>query len=66
LRGVACCAAVRSAVAECRSCRQFYRRLAIQPDMGASFSCSVVIITMMAAMSFDPRLMWDAAGENDE
>jgi len=34
--------------------------------MGASFSCSVVIITMMAAMSFDPRLMWDAAGENDE
>jgi len=36
----------------------------IEPGVGAtSFAC-VVIITMMAAMSFDPRLMWDAAGEN--
>jgi paraquat-inducible protein A len=38
----------------------------IEPGLGAtSFAC-VVIITMMAAMSFDPRLMWDAAGENHD
>jgi hypothetical protein len=44
----------------------FYRRLAIEPGVGATSFCAVVIITMMAAMRFDPRLMWDAAGENDE
>ncbi len=38
----------------------------IEPGVGATSFCAVVIITMMAAMSFDPRLMWDAAGENDE
>lgn len=38
----------------------------IEPGVGAtSFAC-VVIITMLAAMSFDPRLMWDAAGENHD
>ena len=38
----------------------------IEPGVGAtSFAC-VVIITMMAAMSFDPRLIWDAAGENHD
>jgi paraquat-inducible protein A len=26
----------------------------------------VVILTMIAAESFDPRLMWDAAGENPD
>jgi paraquat-inducible protein A len=38
----------------------------IEPGVGATSFCCVVIITMIAAMSFDPRLMWDAAGENDE
>ena len=28
--------------------------------------CGVVVLTMMAAMSFDARLMWDAAGANHE
>jgi paraquat-inducible protein A len=38
----------------------------IEPGVGATSFCCVVVITMVAAMSFDPRLMWDAAGENDE
>jgi len=38
----------------------------IDPGVGATSFASVVIITMLAAMSFDPRLMWDAAGENDD
>jgi len=36
----------------------------IEPGIGAVSFAAVVIITMIAAMSFDPRLMWDAAGEN--
>ena len=31
------------------------------PGPGAVSFCAVVILTMLAAMSFDPRLMWDAA-----
>ncbi len=31
----------------------------IQAEAGAIFFCGVVIITMLAAMSFDPRLIWD-------
>jgi len=38
----------------------------IEPGVGATSFASVVIITMLAAMSFDPRLMWDAAGENGD
>jgi paraquat-inducible protein A len=34
------------------------------PGVGAIAFAAVVVITMFAAMSFDPRLMWDAAGEN--
>ena len=29
--------------------------------MGAVAFCGVVILTMFAAETFDPRLMWDAA-----
>jgi paraquat-inducible protein A len=29
--------------------------------MGALAFCAVVILTMFAAETFDPRLMWDAA-----
>jgi paraquat-inducible protein A len=36
----------------------------IQPGIGAVSFAGVVIITMFAAAAFDPRLMWDAAGEN--
>ncbi len=31
----------------------------IQAEPGAVFFCAVVVITMFAAMSFDPRLIWD-------
>jgi paraquat-inducible protein A len=33
----------------------------IQPGFGAVAFCAVVILTMFAAETFDPRLMWDAA-----
>jgi paraquat-inducible protein A len=36
----------------------------IEPGIGAISFAAVVIITMLAAYAFDPRLMWDAAGEN--
>lgn len=31
----------------------------IEAESGAIFFCAVVILTMLAAMSFDPRLIWD-------
>ncbi len=31
----------------------------IEPGMGAISFAAVVIITMFAAMGFDPRLIWD-------
>lgn len=34
----------------------------IEPGIGAVAFCGVVILTMFAAETFDPRLMWDAAG----
>lgn len=33
----------------------------ITPGIGAIAFCLVVILTMLAALAFDPRLMWDAA-----
>lgn len=36
----------------------------VQPEAGASAFCAVVMLTMLASESFDPRLMWDAAGRN--
>ena len=38
--------------------------VSIEPGMGAIAFCGVVILTMLAAEGFDPRLMWDTAGEN--
>lgn len=35
----------------------------IEPGIGAVAFCGVVILTMFAAESFDPRLMWDAVEE---
>jgi paraquat-inducible protein A len=37
----------------------------IAAGSGAIFFCAVVIITMLAAESFDPRLIWDKCGDND-
>ncbi|MHB8814400.1 MAG: paraquat-inducible protein A [Steroidobacteraceae bacterium] len=30
-----------------------------EPRIGIAFFCAVVVITMLAALSFDPRLIWD-------
>jgi paraquat-inducible protein A len=37
--------------------------ITIEPGMGALAFCAVVVLTMFAAETFDPRLMWDAAEE---
>jgi paraquat-inducible protein A len=34
----------------------------IRPELGAVFFGAVVVITMLAAESFDPRLIWDRRG----
>ncbi|MEO1190681.1 MAG: paraquat-inducible protein A [Pseudomonadota bacterium] len=36
----------------------------IYPGFGATCFAAVVVVTMLAAHSFDPRLMWDRAGRN--
>lgn len=36
----------------------------VLPRLGAAAFCAVVLLTMLAAETFDPRLMWDAAGLN--
>ncbi len=36
----------------------------VNPGPAAVSFCAVVVLTMLAAVSFDPRLMWDAAGRN--
>ena len=38
----------------------------VYPGPGAAAFCGVVILTMFAASSFDPRLMWDAAAGRRE
>lgn len=38
--------------------------ITIQPGIGAVAFCTVVILTIFAAETFDPRLMWDAASQN--
>lgn len=36
---------------------------AIEPGVAATAFAAVVVLTMLAAMSFDPRLIWDRANE---
>jgi paraquat-inducible protein A len=43
---------------------QFGRAVTIEPGVGAVAFCAVVFVTIFAADSFDPRLMWDAAARN--
>lgn len=38
----------------------------VVPGVGILAFAFVVVLTMLAALTFDPRLMWDAAGANDE
>jgi paraquat-inducible protein A len=40
---------------------RFGNVITIEPGIGAVSFCAVVILTMIAAETFDPRLMWDAA-----
>ena len=40
---------------------QFGRLASVYPGPGAVAFAAVVILTMLAARSFDPRLMWDSA-----
>lgn len=42
---------------------QFGSLVTIDPGVGAVAFCGVVILTMFAAETFDPRLIWDAAAE---
>ena len=44
---------------------QFGAVASIAPGVGAVAFCGVVILTILAAESFDPRVMWDAAALND-
>lgn len=44
---------------------QFGALVTINSNVGAIDFASVVILTMLAAHSFDPRLMWDAAGATE-
>lgn len=41
---------------------QFGGLVTIDPGLGALAFCAVVVLTMLSAEAFDPRLMWDAAG----
>jgi paraquat-inducible protein A len=36
--------------------------MSVAPGAGVLFFAAVVVLTMLAAESFDPRLIWDAAG----
>jgi paraquat-inducible protein A len=42
---------------------QFGAVVTVNPGVGAVAFAAVVILTMLAARSFDPRLMWDRASE---
>ena len=44
---------------------KFGNVITIEPGIGAVAFCGVVILTMFAAETFDPRLMWDAARVSD-
>jgi paraquat-inducible protein A len=37
--------------------------MSVEPGLGVVFFMAVVVLTMMAAQSFDPRLIWDAVGK---
>jgi paraquat-inducible protein A len=45
---------------------QFGKLSMVDPGIGAIAFASVVVLTMLAAECFDPRLLWDAAGANPQ
>ena len=40
--------------------------MAVVPGMGVLFFAAVVVLTMIAAESFDPRLIWDSSSEQED
>ena len=44
---------------------RFGRIASVQPEPGLLAFCAVVILTMLAARSFDPRLIWQEPDEHD-
>ena len=40
--------------------------MSVKPGPGVVFFAAVVVLTMLAAMSFDPRLIWDAGSTREE
>jgi paraquat-inducible protein A len=40
--------------------------MSVRPAAGLPFFAAVVVLTMMAAESFDPRLIWDPIGSGGE
>ena len=38
--------------------------MSVEPGLGVVFFAAVVILTMLAAVTFDPRLIWDSGIEN--
>jgi paraquat-inducible protein A len=43
---------------------QFGQRASFHAGIGTPAFLAVVVVTMFASETFDPRLMWDCAGEN--
>jgi paraquat-inducible protein A len=39
--------------------------MSVEPAPGLLFFAAVVVLTMLAAESFDPRLIWDPASSNE-
>jgi paraquat-inducible protein A len=39
--------------------------MSVQPGLGVMFFAAVVVLTMIAASTFDPRLIWDAGVEKE-
>ena len=39
--------------------------MSVKPGPGVVFFAAVVVLTMLAAMSFDPRLIWDAGSTRE-
>jgi paraquat-inducible protein A len=39
--------------------------MSVRPGAGVAFFAAVVVLTMIAASTFDPRLIWDAGAEKE-
>jgi paraquat-inducible protein A len=44
----------------------FGRIASVEANLGAVAFASVVILTMLAAVTFDPRLIWDNTESDDD